>query len=337
MSIQAPTIHLVGVDSLLRVPHETKMQQSVLTPEEIASQAGSEIPFLRMPARATVFAERASRLRQLAERHPMSGYLRFVADVADGQQALLDDMPPIRLPSQAEIAKCNEHGMPPLNFQTHARDQQWCNGLRHLLRALALRTSGRSHEVIVNLESSRDDFYEAQASSLLAGVTFGLDVASAPLIGAGLQVYFTHLAIALGETRIPRNDVATVCPCCGSRPSASIVRTGGRDTGYRFLHCTLCNTEWHMVRIKCTHCESTKGISYLAVDDGAPVDKKAVMAEICEECGTYLKICHMDRDLLVEPVADDLSSLSLDLLVVETGKQSSGVNLMLIHGDPGPE
>lgn len=322
---------------MLRVPHETKMQQTVLTPEEIASQAGSAIPYLRMPARATVFAERASRLRQLAEGHPMSGYLRFVADVADEQQALLDDMPPIRLPAQAEIAKCNEHGMPPVNFQTHARDQQWCNGVRHLLRALELRTSGRSNEVVVALEGRRDEFYEAQASKLLAGVTFGLDVASAPLIAAGLQVYFTHLAIALGETSITRIDVATVCPCCGARPSASVVRTGGTDSGFRFLHCALCNTEWHMVRVKCTQCESTKGVSYLAIDDGVPVDKKAVRAEICEECGTYLKICYMDRDSLVEPVADDLASLSLDLLVVETGKQPSGVNLMLIHGDPGPE
>ena len=313
------------------------MQQVILTPEEIASQAGSAIPFLRMPERSTVFAERAARLRQVAPGHPMEGYLLFIADVADEQQALLNDMPPIRLPAAADMEKSNEHGMPPLNFQTHARDQQWCNVLRHMLRALELRTSGRLNEVVLQLEGRRDELYEAQASKLLAGVTFGLDVAAAPLIGAGLQVYFTHLAIAIGETSIPRIDVATICPCCGSRPTASIARIGGAEAGYRFLHCALCNIEWHMVRIKCTQCESTKGISYLAIDDGSAVDKKPIKAEICEECGTYLKICSMDRDPHVEPVADDLASLSLDLLVVETGRQSSGVNLMLIHGDPGPE
>ena len=79
-----------------------------------------------------------------------------------------------------------------------------------------------------------------------------------------------------------------------------------------------------------------KGISYQAIDDGTPSEKKAVKAEVCEECGTYLKICYMDRDPQVEPVADDLASLALDLLVADTGKRSSGINFMLIHGDPGP-
>jgi len=267
----------------------------------------------------------------------MGGYLGFIALVSEAQQELLNHMPPVRLPSPETISQCNEHGMPPLNFQTHQRDQQWCNGLRHLLRDLSRRTEGQRRQVADALERSRDDLYEAQASKLLAGVTFGLDVATAPLIGAGLQVYFTHLAIAMGASAFPRIDVATVCPCCGSRPTASIARIGAQEAGFRFLHCALCNAEWHMVRIKCSNCESTKGIIYQVIDDGGPVDKKAVKAEVCEECGTYLKICYMDRDAQVDPVADDLASLSLDLLVADTGKNSSGVNFMLVHGDPGPE
>ena len=319
------------------MPHETYMQQKLLTPEEIAAQRGSTIPYLRLPERATAFAERAARLRALAKGHAMGGYLEFIALLADEQQSLLEHMPPVRLPSPAHIAQCNEHGIPPLNFQTHARAQSWCNGLRHLLRSLADRTSGRQNEVAVALERNRDDLYEAQASKLLAGITFGLDVATAPLIGASLQVYFTHLAIALGEHAFPRIDVATICPCCGSRPTASVARIGAKEAGYRFLHCALCNTEWHMVRIKCTNCESTKGISYQAIDDGTPAEKKAVKAEVCDGCGTYLKICSMDRDRHVEPVADDLASLPLDLLIADTGKLPSGVNFMLIHGDSGPE
>jgi FdhE protein len=313
------------------------MQQKLLTPEEIAAQAGSSIPYLRLPQRASVFADRTTRLRQLAVGHAMSAYLEFIALLAEEQQQLLSDMPPVRLPPAAHIAQCNEHGIPPLNWQSHSRDQAWCNGLRHLLRALAERTSGHAREVIVALERSRDELYEAQASKLLAGMTFGLDVATAPLVGAGLQVYFTHLAIALGEGAIARTDVATLCPSCGSRPTASVGRIGARESGYRFLHCALCNTEWHMVRIKCTNCESTHGISYLVLDDGTAAEKKAVKAEVCEECGTYLKICYMERDTGVEPVADDLASLALDLLVADTGKAPSGVNFMLVHGDPDAE
>jgi FdhE protein len=313
------------------------MQARLLTPEEIAARAGAEIPFLRLPQPSSVFADRAARLRSLADGHAMGGYLEFIAQLADAQQDMLDRMPPVRLPLPATIAQCNEHGMPPLNFQTHQRDQQWCNCLRHLLRNVSWRTEGKQREVADALERSRDELYEAQASKLLAGISLGLEVATAPLIAAGLQVYFTHLAIVLGASAFPRIDVATICPCCGSRPTASVARIGGEEAGYRFLHCALCNAEWHMVRIKCTNCESTKGISYHVLDDGTPADKRAVKAEVCEECGTYLKICYMDRDPFVEPVADDLASLSLDILVAETGKNPSGVNLMLVHGDPGPE
>ena len=43
----------------------------------------------------------------------------------------------------------------------------------------------------------------------------------------------------------------------------------------------------------------------------------------------------MEHDPFVDPVADDLATLSLDLLVAESGRNPSGVNFMLVHGDPG--
>lgn len=307
------------------------MQAKQLTPDEIATRTVPKAPVLRLPERTHVFADRAARLRALAGGHPMAGYLEFIALVADEQQRLIEWMPPIRLPAPGEIARCNEHGIPPLNFQTHVRDPQWRDALRRFLRPLADRTTGKLAAVVTDLEGSCDDLYEAQASKLLAGVTSGLDIAAAPLIAAGLQVYFSHLAITLGYESFPKIDVATICPCCGSRPVASVTRMAGDGTS-RFLHCALCNAEWHMVRIKCSHCESTKGISYHVIDDGTPLQRKAVKAEVCDECGTYLKICFMDRNPQVEPVADDLATLSLDLLVTETGKMPSGINFMLIHG-----
>ncbi|MNJ78419.1 formate dehydrogenase accessory protein FdhE [compost metagenome] len=42
----------------------------------------------------------------------------------------------------------------------------------------------------------------------------------------------------------------------------------------------------------------------------------------------------MERDIAVEPVADDLSSVILDLLISEAGYQRHGVNLLLLFGDP---
>jgi FdhE protein len=312
--------------------------QKLLTPEEIAARAGSNIPRLHMPERASVFGERARRLRQLAPGHSMQGYLELVALIADKQQTAMDSMPLFALPRPDAIAISHEHGMPPLSHSSHSRDRAWCDTLRRMLRGIADETDGRTREVAKALENSRDELYEAQASKLLAGVTFGLDPATAPFIGAGLQVYFTHLAIALGEDAIPPIDAPGICPCCGSRPTASVARIGGEAAGFRFLHCSLCSTEWHMVRIKCAHCDSTKGISYSGIDDGKARDgKAAVLAETCDECGSYLKIVYMDRDRDVEPCADDVATLALDLLVTEAGREPYGVNFMLVHGDPGTE
>jgi len=57
--------------------------------------------------------------------------------------------------------------------------------------------------------------------------------------------------------------------------------------------------------------------------------RPAVLAEACGHCRHYLKIMHTDRDPFVDPVADDLYSLSLDLLLGEEGFERFGNNLML--------
>ena len=310
--------------------------QKIFTPEEIAAQAGGEIPFLRLPQRMTVFSDRAARLRQLAPGHAMAGYLEFIADVADAQQRALDAPPQVGLPAGSVLAQSREHGMPPLNAQTFMRDPRWCDVLRRLLRDLAAHTEGTAQDIVNALENERDELYEAQASKLLNGITFGLNIAWAPLIGAALQVYWTHMTTTLGAAAFTRLDVPNVCPCCGMQPVASIARIGAQENGYRYLHCSLCAAEWHMVRIKCAACDSTKGISYQSIADARPAERHAVKAECCDECDSYLKILYMERDAQVEPVADDLATLPLDLLVADAGKLCAGVNFMLMHGEPAP-
>jgi FdhE protein len=304
------------------------------TAEEIAASRPTEQVFLRLPTRR-LFGERAARLRQLSHSHPMADFLSFMARVADQQQHLLDNMPAVPVPTPASLAQCHEHGMPPVNANAHPRDRVWCDMLRRMLRALADDADGDLRKLLVQLEGERDELYEAQASKLLAGVTFGLQMATAPLIGAALQVYWMHMTTTLGRDSFPTIDIANLCPCCGQRPTASIARIGTEQSGGRYLVCSLCAAEWHMVRIKCAGCEASDKIHYDSIENDQPGKQQAIKAECCDECGSYLKIMYQDRDPNIEPVADDLATLSLDLLVGDTGKQPIGVNLMLIHGDPG--
>jgi FdhE protein len=308
---------------------QTVPQQSILQPGEIESFAGMHTPLICLPDRSRLFGKRAARLRQLAVGHVMGDYLEFAAVLAEAQQYVLAAMPAFALPGPKHLDQCREHGMPPLNAQSHPRDRQWCDVLRSMLRRLVGDTTGKVREIVLALEGESDEFYEIQAGKLLAGVTLELDRARAPFIGAALQVYWVHMVNALGAGSFETLDTAGVCPACGSLPLASVVRFGVREAGRRYLHCSLCSTEWHMARVKCASCESVAGIHYDGIEGGS----KTVLAESCDECGSYLKIFHMEQDPQIEPTADDLSSVALDLLMADSGKLRRGQNLMLIPGE----
>jgi len=136
------------------------------------------------------------------------------------------------------------------------------------------------------------------------------------------------MATALGEQSFHRFEPANLCPACGSPPVSSLVRNDGARQGLRYLSCSLCATEWHMVRIQCSSCASNRDIGYY-LQEGAG---GAVKAESCEDCHAYLKIMYRDQDGAVEPVADDLATLGLDLLMGEAGKARSGPNLYFHPG-----
>ena len=322
----------------------------LLSPEEIAVRAGSETAFLRLPAPATLFSERAIRLRQRAAGHPMRDYLLFAAEVAEAQHRTVAHYPEVALPDSAAIDAAESRIEPPLPVSTWRRDPAWQTGLHALLDTLAERlpAGAPAAAVVARLRATDAAEVERQADRLLAAIPVGLDVATAPLIGAGLQLYWSTLvdrtARTLGERAFGRTGTATRCPCCASPPTASVLRIGGDESGTRSLHCSLCSAQWHYVRIKCAHCESTKGIHYQTLEGrteasaagGAPAGRgPAVKAECCDTCKHYLKIVQMDVDAEVEPVADDLATLPLDLLLSESGYAPAGVNLLIVFGDPG--
>ncbi|MCE4554505.1 formate dehydrogenase accessory protein FdhE [Pelomonas cellulosilytica] len=325
----------------------TASPQKILSPEEIAVRAGEQVSFLHL-SEPGVFAERALRLRTLAEGHAMGDFLRFIAELADAQHSALVAGVPVPLPTAEQIEAAARDGLPLLPADRWPRGAVWRESLRTLLADLARHLAdGPARSAALQLAAASDDHLDTQAGRLLSGAMFGLDLATAPLIAAGLQLHFVRLvrqtAAAHADGPVApfgRIDDATLCPCCGSRPVASIERLGA--DGARYLACGLCATQWHYVRVKCTHCQGTKGISLqslVAANDGAGTTTDAVVqAECCSECGHYLKLLHPARDNGAEPVADDLATVTLDLLVSDPeeggGLQRHGVNLLLLFGDP---
>jgi FdhE protein len=321
----------------------------VMSPEEIAARSGGSTPYLLWPERSTHFAEREMRLRQLAAGHPMRDYLLFAADLAHAQQQSLAAYPAAVLPDHAAIDRAASLLTPPIPAVDWPRDAVWRGELRGLLKHLPPTLPEAARDTIDRVGTASDDWLEAQADCLLTGVTRGLDLAAAPLVAAGLQVYFTHLLLAVqaGASNLGqpfgRLEDETICPCCGSKPVASVVRADGELLGQRYLQCSLCGLQWHMVRIKCAHCLSTASISFQSLqraEDEPDTEAAAAassQAEVCESCGHYLKIFHGERDPHINAAADDLATLTLDLLVSDSGHRRHGVNLMLLFGEPDPE
>ena len=320
----------------------------IMSPEEITARAGGETKFLELPRRLDVFADRALRARQLAAGHPMRDFLVFVADIADQQHALLQSFPEIRLPDAEPLARAAKDAVAPVTATDWPRDPAWREGLRRIVDGLRSRPlPGQAAETLAALAHAPDDWLERQADRLLNGVMIGLDLGAAPVLAAALQAYWTQLVLEVqrvhGDARpapFGRTRDARRCPCCASRPTASITRLDADTSGQRYLHCSLCSAEWHMVRIHCAGCGGNQHIAYQALEpnEGTTLPATgaapgAVQAETCDDCGQYLKIVHMVKDPQVDPVADDLASVALDLLVAETGKQRLGVNLMLLFGD----
>ncbi|WP_273029519.1 formate dehydrogenase accessory protein FdhE [Massilia timonae] len=322
----------------------TKATQ-LLSPEEIAVRSGQQMPYLHLPVRAELFATRETRLRELAAGHAMRDFLLFAAELAHVQHEVLQDYPEVALPSGDDLVAAGRAAQAPLPAPLWPRDPAWRAAFRRMLELLVPRLAGSPAQAAVQaLLAASDDHLEGQAELLLQGAA-GLDMSAAPLVAAGLQVYWTHMVLAVQQAHgaarqepFGRTLDVTLCPCCGSLPTSSITRLDASGSNFRYLNCALCSTQWHMVRVKCSHCQSTKGIHYHSLQavatDGAQEDtaQASVQAETCDECGHYLKIVRMERDLHVDPVADDVATLTLDILVSEAGYQPHGVNLLLLTG-----
>lgn len=297
----------------------------------IPIKSSSEPPAVLLPA-ADVFAARADRFEQLAVGHSLGDWLRFLAAVSRAQDAALQALPTLPLPDAAARALAHEHRMPPLPAQSWPRHPAWQAALSQIVSAVSPAAPDPARRLIDRLVGLPAAVREELADRVLHTELYGDDAALLPFVGAALQVLWTALAQRTHETSgIVALDVPGVCPCCGFLPVASIVRSAGEVANLRYLHCALCNTEWNLVRVKCAACNANESIAYRQIEGEAARNPGAVRAETCESCKSYLKIVYQEKGG-VDPVADDLATLALDILVDEAGYARAGPNLLLAPG-----
>lgn len=260
-----------------------------------------------LPPRAGLFGERAARLRHLAATHPMGAWLRAVAQLCDAQQRLdgtlgavsgaLSELPVVH----AALVQTLSEG----------EGRALAQGLTLSLDAL----SERAQRLLAYTHADPDASGPQDRADLL--------------LGASLQLLFT--AVARGT---PVNPVQSPvpgeqrCPCCGSVAHAGVVLTADGKAGLRYLECSLCATRWHAVRARCSLCDSPREVEYRGLEGAHP----SVQAETCDACHGYVKTLFRDKDPHADPLADDLATLVLDVLVGEAGYGRAAPCLLLISG-----
>ena len=299
--------------------------QRILQPGEIEALDHTSFPRILLPQVSSLFAERAARLRQLANGNPIADYLLFVAQIMDAQHKAAATIE-ISVPDAELMARAQEHSMPLLPA-VDTIDPAWQAVLDNMLDTLqgSEGLPAPLQPLLKELRALTPETRADIAKKLLQKEVAARHVGMAPFIMAALQVTFAKRSASLSARDVPYTDPASICPVCASEPVASVIRIGGKVAGHRYAHCGTCACEWHMIRVKCTHCESTKGIHYQGIDGSG----EEVLAETCDECGSYRKIVNQEKNPMVEPLVDDLASLMLDLLMSETQFQRASANPLL--------
>jgi FdhE protein len=269
---------------------------------------------VRLPDLATIFLRRAERFEALAAGHELEGFLRMIAALVAAQHEALSGLPPGSLPGPAEIAKARLAKRPPLDPATWRRDDSWRVALARLLdkvdRRLLPEPAEQARQALATAATAD---LEALADRFLEGDVPVADAAKTVFVAAALQVAWTRMASLLEASDLGPADQGQ-CPACGSPSIAGMIAPGGTKFGHRHLHCSLCATAWRYVRVRCVHCGSTDKVSFRQF-----AGTSYLRAECCENCRGYSKVFYLESARLLEPLADDLGSLGLDVLVGEEG------------------
>ena len=258
-------------------------------------------PFWLAPEK-DIFAIRAVRFKELAQEDGSgwSGYLSLLSVICEAQQAAF-----------------NRHTFP----------------LPPLYRGQTVLPEAAQGEVPDGFLTVFTDLLNATDGQTNAAV------AAEIWVQAALQVVWTAWAAQLSEDDVPtaENSDRIFCPCCGTEAVGSVILIRSDLTGFRYMHCPLCNSRWNALRAKCPTCGDAGGMRLQQVEEKraphlAPA-YSAAHAESCESCHTYRKLYRQDKQQYADPVADDLATLGLDIAVGEAGYERGGANPFLLIDD----
>lgn len=120
------------------------------------------------------------------------------------------------------------------------------------------------------------------------------------------------------------NSSARLCPFCGRRPVAGVLRQQG-DGALRSLLCSFCLGEWEFRRILCPNCAQEDNHKLPVY---TTTQFPHIRVECCDSCKTYIKTVDLTTSGRADPVVDEIASAPLDLWAREHGYTKLHPNLL---------
>ncbi|TRW99539.1 formate dehydrogenase accessory protein FdhE [Paracoccus sp. M683] len=297
-----------------------------LNPDPTVIGGVPKAPLAFLPRPARLFADRAKRFVFLADSgHRLAPYLTFLAALTGLQGRLLAELPAIEPIGRDRVDLARANRMPPVDRAALATDPllhdtltRLCDAAQSLdmpeparlaLQAVIAGDAADRHWLVENILADRIP-EDSAAPHLFAA--------------AAVQLHMARLVGALNAADLVPISTG-ICPACGGRPATSSVMGPQGIENVRYATCNCCATQWNEVRIKCLCCGSTKGISYRSVE----AEDAVIKAEVCSECDSWVKILYQVKNHSLDPIADDVASLGLDMMMKDTAFRRGGVNAFM--------
>ena len=172
-----------------------------------------------------------------------------------------------------------------------------------LLKAIEEKRNG-APEVMKAVLTSNFEAIEASANALKV---------DSPVLALLLRLSLRPSLLIIAQAVLEHLDLNSWnfghCPVCGSAPRlADFSGEGGKRT----LHCSLCETAWPYIRLRCPFCENDnrEELSYLRAES-----EEGLRVDLCGRCDNYLKT--MDLREIPGPIIlplDDVATWHLDII-----------------------
>ncbi|MGI1987068.1 formate dehydrogenase accessory protein FdhE [Shewanella sp. MF08487] len=298
------------------------MSQTAEIPMVPGSESPLELKHIKAVDPHAVYHRRAQRLLTLAKDSPLADYFELCRRVVSIQARLAEEA------DFGQLLSWGKEGAIPLSHLGSEVDSYWQGLLQQLLSDLLPQVDESVARVVRLLMQQSPEQLSTWGRALREGRMSDAPARFSLFLWAAMGLYWSHWAPMVIKRMDQRKlKQQSLCPICGSHPVASVIVDEPR-AGLRYLHCSLCESEWHYIRAHCTSCGQDKEMTIWSLDDA----QAQVRIESCDECHGYTKMMFIEKSPLMDVAADDLATLILDKELNAKGFGATTVNpLLLAH------